>query len=319
MKNFFLTSVGNLVAVIALAAGCISAHATTVVFSNLVADNGGSSYRLSDSKGSPLAAGCWIRLGSFGNLSTVEISELALQGHEPLLAAFAPIGAASSIGIGSSSIAGRIEFSGSIPLSQPLAGLHVVVFNASSPAAATEVLIATLPGTVPADDQSGLQGYLAVHLEHATPVVGAAGVDGLSTAVVVSGFEAWMVGQNVGDIPPDQLLPGADADHDGVSNLMEYALGTSAGDPGSRANAGLVDDGNDIRLRFLGRNDDGDLSITAETTKMLDADTWTEFAGPLIEMDLPPSPSPAGYSWYEIVIPKSGSRLFARVRVVLEP
>jgi hypothetical protein len=319
MKSFISTSFRSLAAASLIAAVCSITSASTLVCSNLVANNAGNVNRLTDSHGVPLAAGCRVQLGTFGNLSPAGISDLAHQGHQPLLAAFSPIGAASSIGSGSSSIAGRMEFSGSVPLSQPLSGLHVVVFNAPTPAAASEVLIAALPGTVPADDQSGLQGYLAVHLENATLVVGTAGVDGLSTAVVVSGFEAWMVGQNVSDIPPDQLLPGADADHDGVSNLVEYALGSLAVDPGSRANAGLVDDGDAIRLRFLGRNDDGDLSIAAETATLLDASAWSGFAGPLVEMVSPPSPAPAGYSWYEIVIPKSGSRLFARVRIVLDP
>ena len=319
MKVHLLKLVRNFATFIALAAGCIPAHATTVVFSNLVADNGGNSYRLMDSHGSPLAAGCWIQLGSFGNLSPAEVSALAHQGPQQLLAAFSPLGAASSVGAGASSVPGRIEFAGSAPLSQALSGLHIVAFNAAAPAAATEVLIAALPGTVPADDPSGLQGYLAVHLEDASPVVGMAGVDGLSTEVVGSGFQAWMAGQNVSGVTPDQLFPGADADHDGVSNLVEYALGSLAGDPGSRANTGLVDDGAAIRLRFLGRNDDDDLSITSETATWLDAGAWNGFAGPLIEMASPPSPAPAGYSWYEIVIPKSGARLFARVRVTLDP
>lgn len=319
MKFSIIPSFRRPATILLIAVGCTIANASTVVFSNLVADNGGGMNRLSDSEGLPLAAGCWIQLGSFGGLNPAEIQALVQQGKQSLLAAFSPIGAASTMGSGAASMAGRIEFAGSTPLSQRLTGLHVVVFNAATPSAATEVLVAALPGSVPADDPSGLPGYIAVHLDAATPVVGAAGAGGLSTAVVVGKFDAWMSGQNDGAVSANLLLPGADADQDGQPNLIEYALGSQAGDGASRADTELVEETDVIRLRFLGRNDDTNLSLVVETCAHPDLNHWSQSSSLVSEMESPPSTAPVGYTWYETFIPKSGARMFARVRVVLNP
>lgn len=319
MKPLIPLFLRSLIATVLLAAVTCVSSATTVVFSNLVPENAGNAARLTDSHGTPLAVGCWIQLGYFGTLSPAEITALAQQGNQALLSAFTPSGNSSSIGTGADSLAGRVEFAAHAPLSQSRSGLHAVVFNAATTSAATEVLVVALPGTVPADDNSGLIGFLSVHLENASLVVGTASDGALSTKQVASGFDAWMAEQDLTGLTTEQLLPGADADLDGIPNLVEYALGSLAGDASSRAATDFARGNGMIRLRFLVRNDDANLVFVVETSNQLTSGDWTVSPQPLLAMPSPPSPAPTGYEWHEIEIPVSDTRHFARVRVTLNP
>lgn len=288
---------------------------TTVVVSNLVTEVEGSSHLLKNSAGSPLPVGSWIGLGRFGSLDAAAIAALAQQGKDALMEAFVPFGPPSAIGVGSTDVAGRVEFEGSAASDEPLGGFHVVVFNAASPAAATEALIVSLPGLVPPDDPSGLTGYLAVHMENATIVVGESQGGGFSTVSIGGGFDSWMEGLDLGNLSEELLLQGADADQDGIPNLVEYALGSHAGQSGSRATTALVGDNGAFRIRFLCRNDDPALRVTVETCADLDDESWVPLPQPPSVMPVPPSPAPEGYDWLEAGIPGEGTRRFVRVRV----
>lgn len=317
MNSEFFRSIRRFAALAVVVAGCSFSSATTVVFSNLVPTAAGNASRLVDSKGAPLGIGSWVGLGYFGTLSPAEIAALAQEGKDALLAAFTPYGAASTIGTGTAAAAGRIEFAGNATLSQPQGGLHVVIFNAATPAAATEMLVAALPGIVPADDASGLIGYMAVHLEDATLLVGTQDANGIATASLPGGFDVWMADQNQSGLSSAELLPEADADHDGVPNLVEYALGSLACDPASHANVDPVVENGIFRLRFLGRNDDPDLKIQVESTSDPGSSSWMISTEPIVEMLPSPSPAPSGHVWLQVDLPASGNRKFARVRVSL--
>ena len=309
----------RLAALAVVVAGCGVTSATTVVFSNLVPAAAGNASRLVDSNGAPLAAGSWVGLGYFGTLSPAEIAALALQGKDALLAEFSPYGSPSTIGTGTAAASGRIEFAGNATLSQPQGGLHAVIFNAATPAAATELLVAALPGIVPADDASGLIGYMAVHLEDATLVVGTQDANGTATVGLPGGFETWMADQNNSGLPHEMLLPNADADHDGIPNLVEYALGSQADDPSSQAITHPTHGSGVLRLKFLGRNDDPNLEIHVETNADLTTPAWIVSPQPVVEVSPPPAPAPIGYVWLQVDLPVTGNRSFARVRASLKP
>ena len=296
-----------------------SLSASTVVVSNVSAAGGSDASRLLDAAGNPLAAGSWVRLGHFNTLSEAQIAALARQGVAELLAGFVPFGAPSAVGTGVSGTAGRIEFASDAPLSAPLPRLHVVVFNASSPNQASEVMVLSLPGTVPPDDPSGLIGYLALQLDDAVLVAGGTSAIGFSTVPFLEGFQKWMAAHVNGDTPPDQLLPGEDADKDGIANLVEYALGSAADDAGSRSGPEIKRNSNSVKVQFLRRQDDPSLSVIVQTSSSLEVGDWETVVGSPVEIASPPSLAPTGFVWMEQDIPSGDGTLFVRLRVSNAP
>jgi hypothetical protein len=319
MKTLVQQMMQHIAAFVVMAVGCAFSPATTVVFSNLVADNAGNAQRLTDSHGTPLPAGSWVQLGSFGALNAAEISALALQDKQALLEAFTPFGAASSVGIGTASMTGRVEFAGRVALTEPVGGLHFIVFNAPSPFAANEVLVAALPGVAPQDDASGLDSYLAFHLQDSTLIVGVSNANGLATVEINGSYETWIVAQSIAGATEEDLHPTADADHDGCSNLVEYALGSQPGDASSRAGTRIVGDDGVIRIQFLCRFDDPNLDLDVETSPDMAADSWVISTSPAIDVTSPPFPAPPGFRWKEVETPASEESGFIRLRASLIP
>lgn len=319
MNNPSSNAFRNIAAAILMVAGCGVSMGSTVVFSNLVAETAGSASRLVDSHGAPLAAGSWIRLGTFGNLGTAEIAALAQQGPAVLLAAFIPFGGESSIGIGANSAPGRIEFAESAPLTSPLPGLQAVLLNGPSPGTATEVLIASLPGIAPPDDASGLIGYLAVHLEDTSLIVGTQTAGEFATvALVTAGFESWMTDHTSSGLSPEKLLPNADADGDGAANLLEYGLGTLPGDAASHPVVESTPENGILRIRFLSRIDDPNLALFLQTSGNLLEGSWVAATTTPEAVPSPSYPAPAGFEWLQQDLPMSGDRLFTRLRATLD-
>lgn len=294
--------------ILAAASAC---YAGTAVFSNLVDNSEGNSCAFTNSAGTPLAVGSWVRLGTFNNLTPTAVANLATQGKSVLLAAFQPLGEPTPMGAGAGDDVGRVEFAVDYSTPAPSGPLHLVVFNAPSPEAATEVLIAKFAVSLPADDTSGLLGYMAVHLSESTPVIGGIGGVFATVPLIGSTFTSWMSAMGAGG------LPEADADQDGNSNLLEYALGSHPSQNSSRAATEMLRVNDTLRFRFLCRNDDFRLNARVETSSDLDAASWIPLEKPPTVLLDPPSPAPAGYIWLEAEIPATEARCFARVRVVL--
>lgn len=309
----------NIVAAILMAAGGGVLMGSTVVFSNLVPDAAGNASRLVDSHGTPLAAGCWIRLGTFGNLGAADIAALAQQGPAVLLAAFTPFGGESSIGTGMNSVPGRIEFAASAPLTSPLPGLYAVILNGPSPGTAKELLVASIPGIAPPDDASGLVGYLAVHVEDALLIVGTQTAGELATVAQVTRFESWIKEHTSSGLSPEKLLPNADADGDGAANLLEYSLGALPGDAASQPVMESIRENGVLRIRFLGRSDDPGLALTMQTSGTMEEGSWAPANTTLAAVPSPPYPAPAGFVWLQQDLPMSEDRLFVRLRATLDP
>jgi hypothetical protein len=287
--------------------------ASNVVVSNLSQTAGGNA-ALQDSQGMPLAAGSFVQAGSFSGKTAAELAALANDGAVALMAEFTPFGTAVTVGTGSGGTAGTIEFTASAPISAEIPeSLHVVVFNASNPAEATECLILGI-GEAPLDDPSGLPGYLAVHLRETTLVFGTRTASGFATRgeAVTGGFETWIATQTGSGT---NLLPDEDADSDGVANLVEYAFGSAAGEGSSRASLEIVKLGEAFAAEYLRRNDDPALVMFCETGTNPSSGTWLPLESPVVALAEDPRPVPAGYERVRQSLPGVPDRLFARLRV----
>lgn len=300
-----------------LTLACLAACPATA--SNVVVSNfsqaGHEEGILMDSNHQPLPVGSLVQLGSFPGKTPEEIAALANSGATDLMAALVPFGQPVAIGAGSTSSAGTLEFTASSALQAGITGLHVVVLNASSVEAATEWLVLKIKTPVPADDPSGLPGYLAVHLRDSELVFGSATTTGFATGtgVVEQGFTAWIAAQLGSGALPADLLPEADADGDGLSNLLEYAFGSSAKDGSSRAALELLKLGDSFAVEYLRRTDDSALTFACETEADPAAIEWTVLDTP-ISVVTDERPVPAGYERVRQALPSTGACLFARLR-----
>lgn len=300
-----------------LGLGIPGAPGSTVVVSNRVAGNAPQTAQLLDTRGQPIPAGAWMQVGTFGGRSAAEITALCAGGASEVVAALSPFGDASSVGTGSGGSAGNIEFAASAPLANSLSNVYAVVLNAAIITDAAEMLVLKLADGLPADDPSGLEGYLAVHLRDAVPVFGTTAPNGLTTATWLTGFEGWIAGRLPSGTPSGRRLENSDPDGDGLPNLVEYALGSDAGDGASRSSVELSNANGVPVLRSLRCSSDSRLGFVVETSATLAADSWTPVPPSATEVADPPTSPPAGYRWMEQALPTGTGRLFVRLRVTL--
>jgi hypothetical protein len=294
-------------------AGSGTLHATIAVTSNLGAASSPGSL-VHDSQGLPLPLGCRVQLATFGAATPAQIAAWAAQGAGTLLGQATTFGLPAAIGDGSG-LAGAIEFQAESPLAVPANGLHAIVLNAASPAAATEVLVLKLGDTLPADDPSGLPGYLSVHFEDAVLLFGQPHAAGFTTASAPAGFDAWIATSLGVGRPAGDYLPDADPDRDGLGNLLEYALGSQASSSASISRLHLhrrPDGGHQVR--YLRRNDDQAPLYQPEQSPTLDGNSWLPLESATEELATGPHPAPAGYQWVGQALP-AGDRRFVRMRV----
>ncbi|MCU0793924.1 MAG: autotransporter-associated beta strand repeat-containing protein [Opitutaceae bacterium] len=133
---------------------------------------------------------------------------------------------------------------------------------------------------------------------------------------LISGYEVWRAAQ----APATGADPAADEDGDGVSNLLEFVLGGSAGSPDrGRLPRVSVSGGN---LVFTFTRDQRSLGAVAalavETSE--DLVTWNAVVVPDQATTANPGVSvvkgvPAGFDTVTLSVPHPGPRLFARLRV----
>lgn len=302
-------------AALAFAVSMPSASATVAVISNLD-EPGQPSAVVRASNGVPLPVGTAVSLVSFPGKSAAEIAALAASGVAPLQAAAVFFGSSSVVGEGSAQ-AGLFEFRTGTPLGAALDNPHVLVVRGSN-----ELLLLRLPRSIPADDLSGPEGHIAIHLDDAEVVYGSRNAAGFSTAVsppVVQPtlFEAWILAELGESSLEVDRLPGADADRDGVVNLVEYATGSDPGDGGSRFAIHLRRSPGGVHfVQYLRRTGDGALLYTAERLSNDGAGPWIALEGTPVAPVEAPSPAPASFEWVEQALP-AGASGFARLRVEL--
>lgn len=295
-------------AIAALAAGS-RLHATIAVTSNLSAATSPGAL-VHDSRGVPLPIGCQVRLVTFGGAAPAQIAAWAARGEGTLLGQAVPFGPPAAIGDGGGP-AGTIEFQAESPLAAPAGGLHAIVRNATG----TELLVLKLADTVPADDSSGLPGYVSAHFEDAELVFGRSHAAGFATRAAPAGFDAWIAGALGSGRPPGDYLPDADPDRDGVASLLEYALGSGPANGASlgRPHLHRRPDGS-YQVRYLRRDDDETLSYRPEHGTSLGAPDWLPVESPAEAVAAGPHPAPAGYRWVGHALPPGGRR-FVRLTV----
>lgn len=298
-----------------LCAAVLPAHASNVVVSNLGSAGGGSTV-LASSSGTPLQPGSLVCLGTFPGLAAAAIRELAEQGPAQLGTALVSFGASSSIGTGAQGTPGTIEFTANQATPAGEEELYAVVLNGSTAGASTESLVLKLGNTVPIDDASGLPGYLAVHLRHAEVVFGSATDSGFATAAAAgepTGYDAWITATLGAGASPDDLLPDADADGDGLSNFTEYAFGSEANSGASLAQVEIIEVEGQLHARYLRRAGDPSLLTICEIASSLGGDDWQELLTPVTVV--PESVAPEGYERVQQALPEDqGGKLFARLR-----
>ena len=179
----------------------------------------------------------------------------------------------------------------------PAVGGPYVLLTASGGIAGTPTIV----------NLSGLSGTLAVN-----------GNNLELTVTAGSGFNTWMDSFNPPLSDPNDRLPGADPDHDGISNLTEYVL--YQGDPSVSSPAILPTastPGSNVVFTLYRRNDS-----TTDTTQVFqygsDLSGWTDLAipGGAGVVVTPDTPS-AGIDKVEVTIDRTGNpKLFGRLKVV---
>ncbi|MCW1922222.1 hypothetical protein OKA05_06635 [Luteolibacter arcticus] len=301
-----------------VALSAMACPASNVVMSNLFSAEG-SSTTLTDSSGALLASGSLVQLGTFPGLGEAGVAALALHGPVTLMSGIDGFGSAFGVGAGAGNAEGRIEITANEAVGIATGELYAVILNAPTVEAATEVLVLKLADSVPADDASSLPGYLAVHLRDAEVVFGAQGAGGFSTqaATIPTSFDAWILGQLGEDSDPTLRSAGADADGDGLTNLLEYGLGSLAGDSSSRPRIEIQETSGEYHVLSLRRMDDPALVFACEVQADLSEIVWPLLETPLLEAANPPVPAPDGHQWMQQRLP-SGSRAFVRLKVTAE-
>lgn len=225
--------------------------AETVVITS-VADEQHPIAPLTTLAGVALGEDTQIRIGAFPGLSDDALLDLASQGGLALVSAtMVPFGDACMIGQGVDGAAGGFEISVRHPDPGACTGQTISLLIQSPPG---EFIVARFSGRAfEAPTDTGLEPLDSLHLSDAKIIVGSrfgSGKLAASTAPAVGSFESWLAGfPSITD--PLLKLPGADADADGWSNLLEYATGGNPAVAGGTPPCSILTDGEGgMWLRF---------------------------------------------------------------------
>ncbi len=299
-------------------ASMLSSTASVAVISNL-GQTGQASTSLRDSGGALLPQGCSVRLVTFPGKASAEVTALAGSGLTSVMAAAVIFGTPSTVGTGTNA-AGTIEFQSGAPLNAPLTGAHVLITNAG----ANELLLLRLSKEIPADDLAGPDGHITIHLDDTAVLYGQRNANGFSTAVTPAivtpiSFESWILSELGTTVPSTDLAPDADADRDGLVNLLEFAIGSKPGDGGSRGKMRLRRAASGtFFIQYLRRSAGSSVSYTPERLANEGAGPWVALVGSPSVPAVAPEPAPPAFEWVEQPLP-SGASGFARLKVELVP
>ena len=126
---------------------------------------------------------------------------------------------------------------------------------------------------------------------------------GFSQVLILSPFDSWTVAQG---LPPDPL---DDSDHDGVSNLLEYAtkMNPSANDATPQS---ATKTGSDLEFIYTKNKSATDVTFTVEWSD--DFTTWSTVG--VTQSLIPGSDNGVTQQW-KAVMPAGSSRRFTRLKV----
>lgn len=247
-----------------------------------------------------------IRLGAFPGLSDDELLDLASQGGlAQVSATMVPFGAACTIGQGVDGAAGGFEISVRQPDPGACSGQTISLLIQSPPG---EFIVARFSGKAfEAPTDTGLEPLVSLHLSDAKIIVGSrfgSGNLATGTAPAVGSFESWLAGfPSITD--PLLKLPGADADSDGWSNLLEYATGGNPAVAGGTPPCSILTDGEGgMWLRFKHVPGLGSIRYELQTSDAL-ATPWAASAFPV-----EPDPGTPGFMRAHVASPLSANGFF---------
>lgn len=144
------------------------------------------------------------------------------------------------------------------------------------------------------------------------------GVSTLATVTVRDrNFTNWQT-DKLGGVAPELRLPGADPNHNGLANLLEFALGL---DPLSSSSVGWptggltdpIDGQRYLRLTFRRLRGASGVTYTIETTGTLL--TWPATPGPTVEQSAIPNADGTETVIVRDTVPESAGARFMRLRV----
>ncbi|RYD22278.1 MAG: choice-of-anchor D domain-containing protein [Verrucomicrobiaceae bacterium] len=146
----------------------------------------------------------------------------------------------------------------------------------------------------------------------------AANIQDLQGVAPVSGYNAWA--ESFGLVPAGNGAPLADPDHDGLSNAVEFYLGSSPVS-GTRANVPLLTKGaNSITFVYRRKLDAvaAGFQGQVESSTLLTAGSWQTAVNGQGGVTVQVTPVDAATEEVTVVIPATGPKTFARLRVVAQ-
>jgi hypothetical protein len=279
------------------------------------------------------SAGALLPLGSLGEAMAVSppvgytATNLAPQcGISSFWAASATFGNTMSIGRGTGNLPGTVQAEVQRTL-LPANGtawigktIFLAFYNAPTRLAATEWILLEFPlQTYMADSSLGLELQASLNLSSATVRVGQRDALGnLSTVPIpnLTTFDSWSLAKLPSPYTAAQRAKTADPDQDGLTNLMEFALGTQ---PANRDAANGT-----LQITATPANATVTLSwqeqenLAHSTLRLLTTDGTSPWGViPNVPIVVPPVPLPAGLHRRQITLPINQARKLFRLSATL--
>lgn len=259
--------------------------------------------------GIPLSGDVTIRVGTFSGMGHEALLDTAAAGgYAQIAAALIPFGGENSLGDGAANTPGRFEIAVHQDTSDPTSALiGETISLLITRGLGEEFLVVNFPDiTFQPEDATGLDPLQVLHFANAEVVIG--NRDGTtkvstSSAPTSGSFASW-IGRFADLTDPADMLPDADPDHDGPSNLLEYATG---GNPES---------GDDVLPLLLEMSEEGSMWVKFPREPGLGVVTFSveSSAALATSWDLideapksdPNPPVPGSLIWQRIPVPPSG-------------
>ena len=270
---------------------------------------------VADSSGAFLPANSLIRVAALNLPESCTPSGIATgSGVSTLWSYTNPFGSALRVGLDEILAHGIVEkeLRQIIPTPAPSAwqgkSIFIYCFNAESSSLATEALLLEFPSaSFAADFAPGLDAQVRLHLSEATVHVGSRQADGsLRTAALPApDYSTWSTAA-IGTTGAGALN---DPDHDGICNLLEYAMGANPSLQDSPKCATVITKNPDQTVTFSWPQSS---LITGITCVPYAGDSLGNFApitAPITRSEPPDALAP-GVQWCSVTVPIDGAHQF---------